>query len=112
MNHVQLFSTVLDHEPFPLPQAGLFADLDLGMGVVSLSNEFRALPGLKQLSILDDWKKGLDKERRLAIAALFREATRGMGNVDLPKKIARFKQVCTEIGVECPADLPLLLQQV
>ena len=112
MTHFHLQGAVLDQEPFPLPQAGLFADFNIGMGHVGLSDEFKALPGATKLAILADWQKGIEKERRLAVVSLFREVTDVMGNVGMPLKLTRFREVCTQIGVECPTDIAILLQQV
>ena len=112
MNNFHPQGAVLDQEPFPLPQAGLFADLNIGMGLIGLSDEFKALPGATKLSILADWQKGIEKERRLAIVSLFREVTNAMGNVGMPQKLAQFRVTCTQIGIECPIDIAILLQQV
>ena len=111
MNHFHMQGAVLDQEAFPLPQPGLFADFDAGIGAVALCDEFRALPGATKLAILAGWQRGLEKERRMAIAGLFQEVTASLGNVSLPRKIVHFRQVCARIGIECPADIAILLQQ-
>lgn len=111
MNDFHLQGAVLDQEAFPLPQPGLFADLDAGVGSIGLSDEFRALPGATKLAILAAWQRGLENERRMAIAGLFQEVTESLGNVSLPQKIVHFRRVCARIGIECPADIAILLQQ-
>ncbi len=112
MNLSRQYGDALDQEPFPLPQPGLFADVDAGMGMVALNDEIRALPAAKRFAILGDWQKGIEKERRLVIVSLFREVTDPMEKVDLPQKLTHFREVCSRVGVECPNDLPILLQQV
>ena len=112
MNHFHFPGAVLDQEAFSLPQSGLFADLDAGVGSVGLNDEFRSLPGATKLAILDGWRRGLENERRLAIAGLFQEVTNSLGSVALPRKIVHFRQVCARIGIECPPDMAILLQQV
>jgi hypothetical protein len=111
MNHFHLQGAVLDQEAFPLPQSGLFADLDAGVGSVALSDEFRGLPGATKLSVLADWQRGLEHERRMALAGLFQEVTESLGNATLPQKITHFRKVCARIGIECPSDMAILLQQ-
>ncbi len=112
MSYFAFQGAVLDQESFPLPQPGLFADLDAGTGNVALSDEFRDVSPDKKLAILSAWQRGIERERRLAIVALFHELTDPLGNVDLPGKITCFKQACARIGVDCAADIAILLQQV
>ena len=112
MTHFNRQDGLSDQEPFPRPQAGLFADFDIGMGLVGLSDEFKALPSATKLAILADWQEGLEKERRLTIVSLFREVTDAMGEIGMPLKITRFRDACTRLGFECPSDIAILLQQV
>ena len=104
--------SVLDNEPFPLPLSGLFADFSIGKGLVALSDEFKGLPGATKLAVIADWQEGIEKERRLAIVTLFREVTDVMGIVAMPQKLVRFRNVCAQIGVDCPTDIAILLQQI
>jgi hypothetical protein len=111
MNHLQVKAGA-EQEAFHLPQPGLFADLDQGSACVGLSDEFRELPGTTQLRILDDWQRGLEQERRRALASLFRDLTASIDDVGLPNKLNQFRQACVRMNIECPADLAILLQQV
>jgi len=112
MTHFNRRHAALDQEPFPRSQAGLFADFNIGMGLVGLSDEFKALPSETKLAILADWQQGLEKERRLTIVRLFREVTDVMGEIGMPQKIAQFREACARLGFECPSDIAILLQQV
>jgi hypothetical protein len=112
MNLSYLHGDVVDHEALPLPQPGLFADLDAGVGTVGLSDEFRTLPAVARLAILVAWQKGMENERRMAVASLFQEVTESMVNLDLPKKLEHFRAVCGRLGISCPVDVAILLQQV
>ena len=102
----------VEQEAFQLPQPGLFADLDGGVGAVSLSNEFRDMAGCLQLSIISDWQRGLDEARRVALVRLFHDVTASLGSAGLPQKLSHFRQACNRIGIDCPADMAILLQQV
>jgi hypothetical protein len=105
-------NALIEQEAFQLPQPGLFADLDCGSASVGLSDEFRELPGAVQLRILADWQRGLEEARRTALARLFRDVTAAIDEVELPQKLIRFRQACGLMGIECPADMAILLQQV
>jgi hypothetical protein len=110
MNRSNTREALLDHDSFQLPQSGLFADLDTGAGSIALSDEFQGLAGATQLSIIGQWQRGLEMERRRALVRLFREVTRG--DVGLPKKIDHFRLICGRLGLDCPSDMVILLQQV
>jgi hypothetical protein len=112
MIRLQTRGATLDHESFPVPQPGLFADLHAGVGHVALPDEFRNLPSATKLAVLVDWQSAMEKERRMAVAGLFREVAGNMGDAPLPAKIDHFRGVCARNGVDCPADLAILLQQV
>ena len=112
MNRAYTREALLDHDSFQLPQSGLFADLETGAASVSLSDEFRALDGAVRLSIIGEWQRGLERERRQALVRLFREVTGSLGDVGLPRKISHFRQICGRLGIDCPADMAILLQQV
>lgn len=112
MSYFEFHGAVLDKEPFPLPQPGLFADLDLGTGNVALSDEFHRLPQDKKLAILSGWQRDIERERRVAIVNLFHALTDPLGGVGLPQKIACFKRDCARMGIEFASDIVILLQQV
>jgi len=112
MDYAQSHGAVLEKDAFHLPQPGLFADMDVGSGSVSLSDEFRGLSVAAQIAIIKDWQIGLEQERRLAVVTLFRQVTGSMGSLDLPRKIGHFRSVCSRIGIDCPSDIAILLQQV
>lgn len=112
MNHLNQREALLDHDSFQMPQSGLFADLDSGAGSVNLSDDFRELSGAVQLSIIGEWQRGLEAERRRALVRLFRDVTGPLGSVALPQKIGHFRQICGQLAIDCPADLVILLQQV
>jgi len=111
MNHLQVNARA-EQDAFHLPQPGLFADLDQGSASVGLSDEFRDLSGATQLRILADWQRGLEQERRRALARLFRDLTASIADISLPQKLSQFRQACIRMDIECPADLAILLQQV
>lgn len=97
-------------QAFQLPVDGLFSDLSAGIGSVCLPDEFMRVSGLVQLSIVRDWRKGLDGVRNHALVLLYRE-TVGRSTLPLPQKLARFREICAQHGEECPPDMARLLQQ-
>ena len=97
-------------QAFQLPVDGLFSDLAAGVGSVCLPDEFTRVPGLLQLSIVRDWRKGLEGARHHALVLLYRE-TVGKSTLPLPEKLARFRDLCAQYGEECPSDMARLLQQ-
>jgi len=95
---------------FQLPIDGLFADLSVGTGSVGLPEEFTCASGALQLSIVRDWKQGLDAARDRALVLLFQE-TVGSSVLPLPARLAKFREICVHHGEDCPPDMARLLQQ-
>lgn len=56
-----------DPAAFPLPIGGLFADLELGIGALSLPDDFFAASGAVQMQIIADWHLSLEQLRRRAL---------------------------------------------
>ncbi len=110
MKHATDLSAAED-EGFVLPVHGLFADLEAGLGCLNLPDDFALAPSVNQLSVINDWQRALDTHRRRALVGLFRELSAATGEAPLPERLARFRATCTTLGLECPADMALLLQQ-
>jgi hypothetical protein len=100
-----------DDESFVQPVHGLFADLDAGLGCINLPDDFAQAPSAAQLSVIADWQRALDAHRRRALVGLFRELSAATGDAPLPERLARFRATCATLGLECPPDMGLLLQQ-
>ena len=100
-----------EDEGFVLPVHGLFADLDAGLGCIGLPAEFAQAPGAIQLKVIGDWQRALETQRRRAIVALFRELSAAAADAPLPDRLERFRETCLTLGIDCPADMGLLLQQ-
>lgn len=98
-------------EGFVQPVHGLFADLDAGLGCITLPDDFAQAPSVNQLSVISDWQRALDGHRRRALVGLFRELSAVTGDAPLPERLARFRATCARLGLECPPDMGLLLQQ-
>jgi hypothetical protein len=97
-------------QAFQLPMDGLFSDLCAGVGSVCLPDEFVGAAGLVQLSIIRDWKRGLEGARHQALVTLYRE-TVGRSMLSLPVKLEKFRDICVQNGEDCPSDMARLLQQ-
>ena len=100
-----------DDQGFAQPVHGLFADLDAGLGCINLPDDFARAPSANQLRVIADWQRSLDTHRRRALVGLFRELSAATGDVPLPERLARFRATCATLGLECPPDMGLLLQQ-
>ncbi|MEO8060726.1 MAG: hypothetical protein ABI671_20645 [Burkholderiales bacterium] len=100
-----------DDEGFAQPVHGLFADLDAGLGCINLPDDFALAPSANQLSVIAAWQRSLETHRRRALVGLFRELSAATGDAPLPERLARFQATCATLGLECPADMGLLLQQ-
>ena len=102
----------VDDEGFAQPVHGLFADLDAGIGCINLPDDFALAPSANQLRVIADWQRSLDAHRRRALVGLFRELSAATGETaPLPERLARFRASCATLGLECPPDMGLLLQQ-
>lgn len=100
-----------DDETLVLPLHGLFADLDAGIGCIGLPDDFAEAPAAIRLKVIADWQAALESQRRRAIVALFRELSLVAPDVPLPERLERLRETCRALGVACPADMGLLLQQ-
>lgn len=101
----------MDTEALHLPLPGLFADLDAGQGSISFNQDFVSQPGDVQLAVLEDWHKALLQERQRALVRLYHDICDPLGALPLPEKLDRFRAHCATLGVECPPDFAILLQQ-
>jgi hypothetical protein len=112
MHHTQPAElTATPDEAFVLPVHGLFADLDAGIGCVCLPTEFAHAPCAIQLKVIADWQAALESQRRRAIVGLFRELSATWGDAPLPLRLEHLRETCKSLGIDCPPDMGLLLQQ-
>jgi hypothetical protein len=92
---------------FHLPVFGLYADLELAQGSVSLPDEFLGLGAAAQAAILQDWQRALEVARRRALMNMFADVSASMPGQALPARWRRLREECARIGVDCPAELPV-----
>ena len=111
MSTLALLDDAAAPEAFHMPIYGLYADLDVGEGSVALPDEFLQSSGLLQVEILQDWQRALEQCRRRALVQLFREVSATMEELPITEKLSRFRKTCSELGLECPGDLTVMLQQ-
>lgn len=93
-----------------LPVRGLYADLDVGAGSVSMPDEFLAEDPLQQAKVLQDWVRALEVERRRALAKAFRRMSAPMKAVPVDERISAFRDSCALSGIDFPPDLAVMLQ--
>ena len=92
---------------FHLPVFGLYADVEVGQGSVSLPDDFQSLEASVQVAILQDWQRALEAARRRALMKMFADVSATMPGEPLQERWRRMRQECTRLGVECPAELPV-----
>jgi hypothetical protein len=90
---------------FHLPVLGLYADLELAQGSVSLPDEFLALDAATQAAILQDWQRALEAVRRRALMKMFADLSARMPGQTLSARWRKLQEECARVGVDCPAEL-------
>jgi hypothetical protein len=78
---------------------------------VALTDDFLRLPASVRAEVLQHWTQGLEVKRQQAIVQMFREMTAPLKDLNIVEQVESFRQACVQLGVECPNDLPLLLQR-
>jgi len=105
------FGALGDEAPFHLPMPGLFADVDAGSGAVALTDDFlEAAPRLR-VGVLQQWMKALNAQREAALVDMFREFAAPLRGLTIVEQIERFRVACSRRGIDCPPELPVLLQR-
>lgn len=105
------FGSLGESTPFHLPMPGLFADIESGSGSVALTDEFLEAPPELRLEVLDHWLRALNRQRNSALVDMFREFAAPLGGLTIVEQVDRFRRLCSRQGVDCPPDLPVLLQR-
>lgn len=105
------FGSLGDHTPFQLPMSGLFADVEVGAGSVAFTDEFLDADPSLRVAVLHHWMKGLQREKNGAFVQMFREFAAPLRGLSIVEQIERFRQMCVREAIDCPAELPLLLQR-
>ena len=104
------FGSLGDHA-FHMPMPGLYADIEAACGSVAFNDEFLDASPEVRVSVIQQWLRGLNGERNAAIVDMFRAFAAPLKGASIVEQIERFRQSCARQGIECPADLPLLLQR-
>jgi hypothetical protein len=100
-----------DPAALPIPMSGLFADLELGVGHVSLPDEFFGSSNATQVEVIADWQRALDEVRLRALARFYRELDAMLKDLPERERLARFRTVCSSLDIDCPDDLKTLLDR-
>jgi acyl-CoA reductase-like NAD-dependent aldehyde dehydrogenase len=100
-----------DESHLHIPVQGLFADVDAAAGSVALTDDFLRLPASVRAEVLQHWVRGLEEKRHQALADMFREVSAPLTKLSIVEQIDNFRHVCSQLGVDCPGELPLLLQR-
>lgn len=94
---------------FFLPANGLYADWDSARGCVRLPDEFADASAFAQIKLLGDWQREMAAQQAAAILALFGHVEAAMGNLSRAEKIAQFRVICADEGVDCAESITALL---
>ena len=110
MKTLPLLHSAEDSGPFHLPVQGLYADLDLGLGSVRLTDEFSAIPPSLQAEVLQDWMHALEQLRRRALTQIYRDMSARCKGLTAAERVAAFRSSCEQAGLELPPDLSVMLR--
>ena len=98
-----------DEATFVLPMYGLFADLESGLGLVRLADDFENASSAVQLEVLAGWRRDLNERWKLTLVKLFNDVSKTMPGISRDTRIRRFRATCASLEIECPDDLDALL---
>jgi hypothetical protein len=93
---------------FQLPLLGLYADLELGHGSVSLPDEFLRCPAILQLAVIRDWQSGLKTHRLRALRQMMNEMAGTRPELSMAERQAHVDKACASLGIDAAADLEWL----
>jgi hypothetical protein len=110
MKTLRLLEPAEDSGPFHMPVRGLFADLDVGSGSVSLPDEFTKIPPSLQAEVLQDWMRDLEQLRRRALLQIYRDMAAHWQGLPTAERIAAFRSTCEQAGLDLPVDFAIVLQ--
>lgn len=105
------FGALGDNTPLHLPMPGLYADIEAGSGAVALTDEFMEAPPVARVEVLQHWLRALHQQKEAALVEMFREFAEPLRGLTIVEQIERFRQLCGRLGLDCPSDLPVLLQR-
>ncbi|WP_418317838.1 hypothetical protein [Piscinibacter sakaiensis] len=96
---------------FFLPAHGLFADWETAKGCVRLTDDFAETSTFVQIKVLGDWKRDIAAQQAAAFLTLFRHVAPAMGNLSRAEKIAQFRRICADEGIDCDDGVAELLTE-
>lgn len=96
---------------FHLPIPGLFVDLDSASGSIALTDEFSAASPKTRVAVLQHWIRALASEREIALVQMFREFAELSSSSTIVSQVEQFRLRCSQEGIYCPDELPILLQR-
>lgn len=105
------FASLGDDGALHLPISGLFADVDVGSGAVAMTDDFLEAPADLRVRVIQQWLRGLNRERESALVEMFREFAAPLHGLTIVEQVDRFRQRCARLGLECPTEFPVLLQR-
>ena len=100
-----------DAHEFQMPLPGLYADLELGRGLVLLGDDFQRTPSLVKLQLLRDWQRSLALYRQEAMAQFARELTGGAPSLPSNERLALVKCTCEALRIELPSGFDALMTE-
>jgi hypothetical protein len=98
-----------DPAAFPLPISGLFADLELGVGCLSLPDMFFAASSAIQIEVISDWQREFEELRLRALVKLYRDLAAALPQCSDAEKLERFRITCQSLELDVPEDMATLL---
>jgi hypothetical protein len=111
MNAADTTDGEIEAAELQLPMLGLYADLELGRGSVSLPDDFTACSCAVQIEVITDWQRALAKYREHALVQMYLALSASQPELDPGQRLERFRSTCDTLGIEVPADIAGILQQ-
>lgn len=101
-----------DPDEFQMPLHGLYADLELGRGSVSLAEEFQRSPSLVKLQLLRDWQRSLNSYRQSVMRQFAQELTGGAPSLPPSERLALVRSTCETLRIELPTGFDALATEL
>lgn len=98
-------------DAFVLPVAGLFADLEAGVGHFAPDAEFADAPIAVQLEVLAGWRAGIDAQMSRTLEGLYRQVGAALPGAQPSARLDGFLRSCRAMGLNCPPELERRLRE-
>lgn len=111
MSNTHLDQLSEQDDAFFIPAHGLLADWESAKGCVRFTDDFTDASTFVQIKILGDWKREIAAQQAASFLALFRHVAPAMGSLSRADKIAQFRTICADEGIDCDDNVASMLTE-